>query len=331
MRIGSAVYGYPYDTQRELVVLDSGKKTYSFIVLAYCVILSLFLLPLLYHVIREYSKEAKQLVCKRGTMGYSIFWGVTLTMFASNTWHTVLYISRWRLESSHLYYVLKENTSIFLGLWWSILALCQLLAAALLPKDTSFPLPCMLYHPIRILCFGMKKERVSFLCQIFVLWCMFYFVDIQAQAMMFTAASILADPITASTWLMATLFLKLAAVAVLSSLFALERACNQDECVRAPLRKCIQEALHLLSWGTPFLGAFFLIGGISGLTLMDKEIQPQYVSSIASFLLAPTILTFIGLLSKVFINKLFVVTPNDGTFPDNNHGYTSLDTDDADT
>lgn len=314
-----------------MVFSSSSNQSFSIILLGYFVILSLFLLPLLYHIIREYSKDAKQLVCKRETVGYSVFWGVTLTMLVSNTWHTVLFISRWRLESSHIYYVLEENTSIFLGLWWSILALFQLIAAALLPKDTSFPLPCILYHPVRILCFGMKRERVSFLCQTFALWCMLHFVDIQAHTMLFAAASILADPITASTWLTATLFLKLAAVTVLSSLFALERACNQDECVRAPLRKCIQEALHLLSWGTPFLGAFFLIGGISGLTFMDKEIQPQYVSSIASFLLAPTILTFIGLLSKVFINKLFVVTPNDGTFPDNNHGYAPLDTNDADT
>ena len=324
------MYGYRYDPQRELVVHD--KPSFFSIILAYSVLLSFFLLPLLYNFIREYREDAKWLVHRRGTVGYSLFWGVMVFMFISNAWHTALYISLWRLESSHVYYVMKENTNIFIGLWWSVLVLCQLLTAALLPKDASFPLPCTLYLPVRIICFGMKKERVSFICQTFVVWCILYFAHIQGGALMFTAASIVADPITASTWLTATLFLKLAAVAVIGSLFALERACNQDECVRAPVWKCAQEALHLLSWSMPFWGAFFLIGGLSGLTFMDKEIQPPYVSSIASFLLAPTILTFLGLLSKIFINRLFkTVNLDDGTLPDDNHGYAPLGADDIDT
>ena len=327
------MYGYHYDTERELVGFEEyTRDTFYTILTAYSVLLSFFLLLLLYYFIREYSVEAKQIVCGKGNKGYSLFWGVIAFMFISNTWHTALQLSLWRLGSSHVYYVLKDKTAIFLGVWWGILALCQLLAATLLPKDTSFPLPSIIYLPVRAMCFRVKKETVCYICQTLVMWCVLYFAHIQGGALMFTAAAIVADPVTSSTWLTAALFLKIAAVALLSSFFALECAWSQDENVRAPLQKCAGEALHLLSWSTPFLGVFFLIGGLSGLTFMDKESQPPYVSSIASFLLAPTILTFLGLLSKVFINRLFTMaTPDNGTFPDGNRGYVPIGSDDFDT
>ena len=327
IQVAHAVFSYPYSKKRDLAEITSKDEVWNLhlAVTVYAVILSFFLLPLLYYVVKEYYGEVMSRVRESDTVWYGVFWGMFTFCALSNFYHTICYFAVWNHQVSWAYPVLGDYSIVYHSIWWITASILQLFAATLFPKQEDFPFPRF----FSVICCISNKERVAFIVQTFVTWVFIYYVHILAQSAMFMALAIVADPVTSTTWIVSTLFLRVSAIAFFSSLFSMDRCCNLHEDIKLTVVQATKDAFHLFSWGVPFLGSFLLTCGFAGLTFMDKDTQPKYVSSIASFLLAPPILAFLGWLSRFFIRKLFSMVSSGNTPVVGRNGYTPITNDDV--
>lgn len=331
VQVANSVFSVPYSSSLELANISfkgEGQEVWTLhvAVTVYAVLLSFFILPLLYYLVKEYYRDVVSLVRESDSVWYGIFWGVFTFCCFSNIYHTISYLIIWRRNISWAYVLFDNYTIVYHCVWWIVATMFQVLAAVVFPKQDNFPFPRI----FSIVCFLVRKDRMGHIVQSVVMFVFLYFVHIQAQSAMFMALAIVADPVTSTTWIISTFLLRIALTAFISSLFSIDRYCSIHHDIRLTFIQAVKDSFHLFSWGIPFLGACLLIGGFSGLTFMDKDTQPKYVSSIASFLLAPPILAFLGWLSRFFIRKLFFMVSSGHTQLVNANGYSPLTNDDVD-
>ena len=299
----------------------------------YTVFLSMIILPLMYHLIKDYFAKLNEWLLNTNYPFYEVFWGSIIVLFLCNVYYTVIDCFLLGSEITWVKLVI-DKIYIFYGLWLSFLFLGQLVTSLLIPKSTALPTPRFLTVFLKTCCFKFNDTKINSAIQTVAIWIVLLFIHYHSTNALFVVACIVADPVTASTWLLSSLFLKIAGACIFGGLFAFDRAWIKDETLRLTHQGAMRQTLYVVSWSLPFIGGCLLSAGLCGLTFMDKDTQPKFVSSIASFLLAPPAFVFLGWLLRYFVKKLFMmVSPGSGRTEEDrdDDSYTIISSDEEET
>ena len=330
------MYSTKYNSHKEMLnqsLSDNRANIILVVLLVYTVFLSVIILPLMYHLIKDYFTKLNEWLLNTNYPFYEVFWGSIIVLFLCNVYYTVIACLLWGSEITWFSLVIPKP-KIFLGVWLSLIFLGQLVTSLLIPKSTALPTPRFLTVFLKACCFKFNDTKINSAIQTVAIWIVLLFIHYHSTVASLTIVCVVADPVTASTWLLSSLFLKIAGACIFGGLFAFDRAWIRDETLRLTHQGAMRQTLYVVSWSLPFIGGCLLSAGLCGLTFMDKDTQPKFVSSIASFLLAPPAFVFLGWLLRYFVKKLFMmVSPGSGRTGEDrdDDSYTIISSDEEET